>query len=136
MSMKKRILLTGATGLIGRQALELLLDRRYEVHAVTSRGKIPAEQEPLATTWHHLDLLEDGSCQTVIERVKPDGLLHLAWAVAPGNFNDDVHRKWLEASRSLIRHFYEPRGRACRNRGHLLRVPTGLRERVPRSERR
>ena len=111
MSVMNRVLLTGATGLIGRQALDLLANRGYEVHAVTSKSEIPTEVESKAAVWHRVDLLDEVAVATLARKVGADGLVHLAWAVGSGGYNDEVHRAWLDAGRALISSFYESGGK-------------------------
>jgi uncharacterized protein YbjT (DUF2867 family) len=52
----KRVLVTGATGFIGRHSLARLGARGYDVHAVFSSG---APIELPGVSWHQADLLED-----------------------------------------------------------------------------
>ena len=106
----KRILLTGATGLIGRQLLALVSGAGYEVHAVMNRREVPAELESAAVTWHEMDLLGKEAAARIIRQIKPGGLMHLAWSTTPGTSGNDINREWLRASRELIRIFYENGG--------------------------
>src|SRR4051794_12804757 len=93
----KRVLVTGATGFVGRQTLGPLRDLGYEVHAVHNRGA------PLAlegVTWHCTDLLEAEL------DVGASHLLHAAWYTAPGEFWDaEENLLWLDASLRLVRRF-------------------------------
>jgi nucleoside-diphosphate-sugar epimerase len=49
----KRVLVTGATGFIGRHCLKPLLERGYEVHAVCHDRPVV---ESSSLTWHRADL--------------------------------------------------------------------------------
>ncbi len=51
----KRVLVTGATGFIGRHALPALAGRGFEVHAVSSRAQASSEG---VAEWHQSDLLK------------------------------------------------------------------------------
>ena len=53
----KRVLLTGAGGLVGRHCLPLLRQGDYEVHAVSSRGAPDGGLD--GVTWHQTDLLDE-----------------------------------------------------------------------------
>lgn len=93
----KSVLVTGATGFIGRQTLRPLVDLGFDVHAVCHR----APQLPIdGVKWHRLDLLsQDPSVQTT-------HLLHLAWYAEPGAFWDSpLNRYWLERSIELLARF-------------------------------
>lgn len=116
----KRILLTGATGLIGRQLLALVSGAGYEVHAVMNRREVPAELESVAVTWHEMDLLRKEASARIMREVKPGGLMHLAWSTTPGTSGNDINREWLRASRELIRIFYENGGERALIAGSCL----------------
>lgn len=99
----KRVLLTGATGFIGRQCLSLLLANSDEVHAVSSKDEDGRHQE---VCWHRADLLDTDQVSDLIQRVQPTHLLHFAWTVVPGKFWTSLDNfKWVQASLTLIQEF-------------------------------
>ncbi|MDQ3606925.1 MAG: NAD(P)-dependent oxidoreductase [Gemmatimonadota bacterium] len=106
----KRVLLTGATGFVGRHAIVPLLDRGYEVHVVSNRdrsGALPSE-----VRCHSADLLRPGEVPTLMARVRPTHLLHFAWYVEPGAFwTSSENLRWVGASLDLVRAFVEFGGR-------------------------
>jgi nucleoside-diphosphate-sugar epimerase len=98
-----RILLTGATGFIGSQALRLLAQQGHEVHAVSSAP--PENADGASIHWHRADLLEDGAVR-VVEEVEPEQLLHFAWYAVPGQFWEAPENlDWVAASLRLLRAF-------------------------------
>ena len=100
----KRVLVTGASGFIGLHCLQPLLDREFEVHAV-SRRPAPAGT-PSAVVWHQSDLLELGASSSLMEKVAPTHLLHLAWYVVPGKLiTSPENYTWVTASMDLVRNF-------------------------------
>jgi nucleoside-diphosphate-sugar epimerase len=100
----KRILLTGATGFIGRQTVPILLDRGYEVHAVTSSASVRRIDDGVHR--HRADLLEPHAPAELVQRIEPTHLLHLAWYAVPGKFwTAPENVDWLEASLRLLRAF-------------------------------
>jgi nucleoside-diphosphate-sugar epimerase len=106
---EKRVLLTGARGFIGRQVAPLLLERGYEVHAVTS-GEAPAESR--SARWHRADLLDAAQISALLEASRPSHLLHLAWTTAPGEYwTSPNNHRWLAAGVALIRAFAAQGGR-------------------------
>jgi len=104
----KRVLLTGASGFIGSHCIRPLLDRGYEVHAV-SREPGPADVS--GVTWHTADLVASGAARTLVETVRPTHLLHLAWYVVPGKLiSAPENFDWVTASFELVRRFAEAGG--------------------------
>ena len=75
----KRVLVTGATGFVGRWTLPCLVDRGFEVHAVSRRADPPPRD---GVTWRRLDLL-DGAIEALVRQVRPTHLLHFAWETTP-----------------------------------------------------
>jgi len=103
-----RILLTGASGLIGRNAIGPLAARGYEVHAVSSRG---VAGDP-AAIWHRADLLDQSVVRTLVCKVRPSHLLHLAWIAEPGKYWTSVENlRWVMASLALFHAFADCGGR-------------------------
>ena len=104
-----RVVVTGATGFIGRGTLQALVDAGMEVHAITSRA--PAADAPAEVQWHVADLLTDGA-EAHVATLKATHLLHLAWYAEPGRFwRSPANLDWVAASLRLIRAFAEAGGR-------------------------
>jgi nucleoside-diphosphate-sugar epimerase len=95
-----RVLLTGASGYVGRHACDSLIARGIELHAV-SRLPRPAVR---GITWHQAGLLEPGSSNRLIETIRPDAILHLAWDVTPGQYwTSPGNHAWRAATGELAR---------------------------------
>jgi nucleoside-diphosphate-sugar epimerase len=102
-----RVLLTGASGFIGRAALEALLERGHDVHAVARHPGEPRER----VTWHSADLLQVGAGEALARELQASHLLHLAWYAVPGSFwNAPENERWIDASLRLLRAFGEAGG--------------------------
>lgn len=95
-----RILLTGASGFIGRQALVSLMAAQADVHAV-SRQRPSVDG---AFSWHEVDLLAPGAAHGLVSDIRPDCILHLAWCVEHGKFwTDPANLDWVAATLALAR---------------------------------
>ncbi|MHA1941160.1 MAG: NAD-dependent epimerase/dehydratase family protein [Candidatus Hodarchaeales archaeon] len=99
----KKVLVTGATGFIGRHTLPVLLDHDYEIHAVSSKT---AELNAPGIRWHKSNLLNFNQIEALISKVCPTHLLHFAWYTIPGKFwNSLENLSWLKASIHLLQQF-------------------------------
>lgn len=108
--MSKRVLLTGATGFIGRHAVEQLVARGYEVVAVHARPRSEgAERE--GVRWLRGDLLAPGEAERVVREAKATHALHLAWYAEHRKFwASPENLAWVGASLALVRAFHEGGG--------------------------
>jgi nucleoside-diphosphate-sugar epimerase len=110
MTAPRRVLVTGATGFIGRHALAPLARRGCEVHAVTS-GAPPARAGP-DVRWHRADLLAPGEHRELLAAVAPTHLLHFAWYAEHGRFwTSTENLRWAAATIALVQAFAEHGGR-------------------------
>ena len=103
----KRVLVTGASGFIGRRVLGPLLDLGYEVHGVsygrTTSGRL--------VTVHAANLLDRGAREALIDSVRPTHLLHLAWYAETGAFwTSPLNLSWTAATLELTKYFRERGG--------------------------
>ncbi len=104
----QRVLITGAAGFVGRHCLAPLLARGFAVHGVSSSGReVPVGD----VVWHKADLLKPEQVESLMARVQPTHLLHLAWIADPKTYRDAAENvAWVEASLRLARSFYDRGG--------------------------
>lgn len=102
-----RVLVTGASGFVGRHVVEELLAAGHEVHAVSRRGPDRAMSSVPGVWWHEQDLLE---APAVVG--DPEVLVHLAWHVDPADYlTSSENLVWVGASLALLRAFAKAGGR-------------------------
>jgi nucleoside-diphosphate-sugar epimerase len=104
-----RVLVTGASGFIGRHALARLAGRGFAVHAV---ARDPARIPGVAgVRGHAADLLDPAAAAALIAAVRPTHLLHFAWYAEHGKFwSARENLDWLGATLNLLRLFAEGGG--------------------------
>jgi nucleoside-diphosphate-sugar epimerase len=113
----KRVFVTGASGCIGQHVLPRLLERGWEVGAVSSRP----QQDPGSVKWYHADLIKSDSAATLLADFRPSHLLHLAWYIAPGKWAFATENfAWIDASLQLLRAFADGGGRRVVTAGSCL----------------
>jgi nucleoside-diphosphate-sugar epimerase len=104
-----RVLVTGASGYIGRQTLEPLARLGFEVHGLARR---PLDAP--ACRWHALDLFDAAAVAAALAAIRPTHLLHLAWTTEHGRFwTDPANEAWRIATLDLVERFIAAAGRRC-----------------------
>ncbi len=105
--MTERLLLTGATGFVGRACVAPLLAKGFEVHAAArAPGDLPR------VTWHKVDLLDEGSSRALLRDLRPTSVVHAAWYVAHGKFwTAPENEVWVAATEAFAAAFREVGGR-------------------------
>ena len=101
----KKVLITGARGFVGRHCIPILLKKGYQVHAITSKGDLPASDAE-GLFWHSVDLLAHGEIDHIVSKVGPTHLLHFAWYTEHGLFwHSERNMEWVIASLRLLQAF-------------------------------
>lgn len=80
MTSERRVLVTGATGFVGRHVVEALAARGFEVHATSRRQS----QVRGATSTQTVDLRDLDGLRRVVRVVGPTDVVHLAGLVGTG----------------------------------------------------
>ncbi|MEO1399402.1 MAG: NAD(P)-dependent oxidoreductase, partial [Pseudomonadota bacterium] len=107
--MIKRILVTGGTGFIGRNALQPLLDAGFDVVALTRN----APSEPVeGVTYLACNLKDPEQLSGILNDANASHLLHMAWHDAvSGLWGAPENTDWLLTSLELGHAFLDAGGR-------------------------
>src|SRR5690606_20513304 len=94
------ILLTGASGFVGRQVLASLLKRGEKVHAVSrTHPRVEGAYE-----WHEGNVFDEATFLGLVKALQPECVVHLAWYVDHGKFwSAQENKAWKVATLKLAR---------------------------------
>jgi len=108
MNYSKKIILTGASGLIGKQAISFLLNDGFEIYAITSKNPPDSTNQ---LQWVQADLFNHKAIDKLFAQIAPEYLLHFAWCASGDYLISDDNYKFLESSLNLLKAFQENGGK-------------------------
>ena len=97
-----RLLLSGASGFLGRNCLDVLAGRDWEVHAADRRPLVAAPGQIQA---HQIDILNRGELKDLLTAIRPTHLLHLAWTGGRSVYESRENFRWVRGSMRLFEEF-------------------------------
>ena len=103
----KRVLVTGATGLIGTELAEPLLEKGFEIYAIT----IDNENPDNGIHWIKGNLFDTEFIKKTIDDLKPTYLLNMAWCTTGDYLKSDMNYQFLSAGLNLLRYFKDNGGK-------------------------
>ncbi len=105
--MNKKVLLTGVTGLIGKEIIQPLKDLGYEISALTIDENNPNN----GVNWIKCNLFDEESVKNAFENVKPTHLLNFAWATTGDYLSSDINLEFVKAGINLLKYFKQNGGK-------------------------
>lgn len=106
--MKTKVLITGATGFIGRYVTYELIKRGYEVHSLVFPPFAP-EQDGLVQ--YEMNLLDEKAVENFLAEHRFENLIHLAWYVGAKCHIADANIDWVIATLHLLKNFQKNGGK-------------------------
>lgn len=104
--MKKRILITGASGLIGKESISYLDRDKYDVCAISSKDKKDDK-----INWIKCDLFDLDKLKEVFDKIKPEYLLHFAWITGGDYLTNDKNMLYKTSSEKMLEFFKQNGGK-------------------------
>ena len=106
----KKILLTGASGFIGKNTIPFLLENDYEVHGFSRRCKPKFLNSSIH--WHSVNILDMEATKLLVESLAATHILHLAWYTTHSRYwTNKENNEWVKASLSLLASFANSGGK-------------------------
>lgn len=96
MNSSKKIILTGATGLIGKEVLPLLKKEGFDILALSSKN---------------CNLFNKDEIDNVFNEFKPEYLLNFAWCTTGNYLTSDLNYKFVDAGMNMLKAFNRNSGR-------------------------
>lgn len=107
MNCCKKVLVTGATGLIGKELAEPLKKAGFDVFSITIDENNPNN----GIHWIKGNLFDENCIKSVMEQIKPEYLLNLAWCTTGDYLKSDINYKFLDAGINLLKYFKDNGGK-------------------------
>jgi len=106
--MNKEILITGATGFIGRNVTAEMVRRGYTVYA-PSITPLQIQDEKIIQC--NLDFFDRDTVRAFMEKHEFTDFIHLAWYVGKGLHGHNLNLDWLSISLDMLKWFKENGGK-------------------------
>lgn len=105
----KTILVTGGTGLIGKESIPFLLENDFNIYILTTNLS-NLEKSSKFVKYIYCNIFDFNQVEKIFDAVKPEYLLHFAW-LSTGLFDNNINYKYLIASLHLLECFYQNDGK-------------------------
>lgn len=104
--MNKKVLLTGGTGLIGKEAIPYLLNEGFEVYATTIENNTSKDVK-----WINCNLFDHNAVKEIFEEIKPEYLLNFAWITGGDYLTNEKNLLFKEAGIKMLEYFKQNGGK-------------------------
>lgn len=106
--MSKKVLITGGTGFIGQNVVEVLIERGYEVHSLVFPPFAPERQ---GLVQYEMNLMDSVAVDKFLSENNFESIIHLAWYVGPKCHTSNVNLDWTISTLNLLKSFHKYGGK-------------------------
>lgn len=103
----KKVLVTGATGLIGKELIKPLKQLGFDIYAITIDENIPDN----GVKWIKGNLFDEKFIAETLKEISPEYLLNMAWCTTGNYLSSDVNFKFLTTGINLLKAFKDNGGK-------------------------
>lgn len=103
----KKVLVTGATGLIGKELIAPLKEHGFYIYALTIDKNTPNN----GVTWIPCNIFSHEEVQKICSEIKAEYLLHMAWCTTGDYLISNTNYNFLSASINLLNSFVQNGGK-------------------------
>ena len=104
--MTKKVLITGATGLIGKESIPFLKKEGFDIYAISS--KIVKDS---SIHWIKCDLFDEESVKKVFKEIKPNYMLNFAWITGGDYLTNEKNILFKNIGIKMLEFFKENGGK-------------------------
>jgi len=107
--VQTKILLTGASGFIGKHCLDYLRSSNNHIYCLSRSERVSNETN---VTWLPCDILDETRVASLVQDIRPDYLIHCAWYVEHQKFwHSPLNQDYVFATAELWKHFISCNGK-------------------------
>lgn len=104
----KKIIITGATGLIGKEIILPLKGLGFDIYCLTIDKNNPDIE---GVTWINANLFDKNELKEAFNKVKPEYLINFAWATTDDYLTSNINFDFVIAGLELLKIFRENGGK-------------------------
>lgn len=108
MTYSKKVFVTGATGLIGKELIAPLTENGFEVYALALEENLPTIPH---VHWHKGNLFDPACVENLLAQIQPQYLLNMAWATTGNYQTANINFDFLCAGIHLLKVFHANGGK-------------------------
>ena len=115
MSKDRNIIITGATGLIGKEAIPFLIKEGFKIYALTTKNIKPDN-----VNWINCNIFDFDKLKEIFSNIKAEYLLNFAWITGGDYLTNEKNLLFLESGKKMMELFRKYGGKRAIYAGSCL----------------